>query len=63
MAVIEWVYSPAGSFWQGNILSASKLRIKFNELQIKMNAFNKGWRSAPRKQELMNEICDELIDP
>jgi DNA-binding MarR family transcriptional regulator len=35
---INWIYSPAGSFWQPNILSGKKLREKFDTMQAQVRA-------------------------
>ncbi|MFP7171931.1 replication protein [Terribacillus halophilus] len=47
--VMDWVTNDP--FWRTNILSAKKLRDKFAELAIKMNAEQKKSRPAPRKPD------------
>jgi phage replication O-like protein O len=47
--VMDWVTTD--SFWRTNILSAKKLREKFTELAIKMNADKKPSQPAARKPD------------
>lgn len=43
--LMEWV--TADTFWKGNILSPEKLRLKFDQLEIRMNS-----ESEPKSQEI-----------
>ena len=44
IAIIDWIYSSAGSFWQPNILSGRKLREKFDILSMqRANSKNKAY--------------------
>ncbi len=50
--VIDWCQ--ADPFWQGNILSPKKLREKFDQLTIQMNA-----RKGVNKRVGINRKCDD----
>ncbi|OAK20819.1 hypothetical protein [Bacillus wiedmannii] len=50
--VIDWCQADA--FWQGNILSPKKLREKFDQLTIQMNA-----RKGANKRVGINRKCDD----
>ena len=32
LSIIDWIYSPTGSFWRANILSGKKLRMKYDQM-------------------------------
>jgi hypothetical protein len=50
-AVIEWCQ--ANEFWQNNIISTQKLRDKFDQLKMKMEAEN---NKLEQEQSKSNEI-------
>jgi len=49
---IDWVYSPAGTFWVPNILSAKKLREKFDVMEAQMMNVPKNKSRAKTAQTL-----------
>lgn len=55
--VMDWVTQD--SFWKTNILSAKKLREKFGELAIKMNASQSSKKPSPQKPK---DIRDKEIE-
>jgi len=36
IAVIDWIYTPAGNFWKAFVMSGKKLREKFDTIQMQM---------------------------
>jgi len=52
MGCIDWIYSDAGSFWIPNILSAKKLREKFDTMESQMM----------RKVQTKTTMVDKLYD-
>jgi phage replication O-like protein O len=57
--VMDWVTQD--SFWKTNVLSAKKLREKFSELAIKMNAAKKPKQST-QPQQKQKDIRDKEIE-
>jgi phage replication O-like protein O len=57
--VMDWVTQD--SFWKTNVLSAKKLREKFSELAIKMNAAKKSKQST-QPQQKQKDIRDKEIE-
>jgi biotin operon repressor len=45
--IIDWIYSPAGSFWQANIMSGAKLREKFDTMLMQSKADRSGFKAKP----------------
>ena len=63
IAVIDWIYTAAGSFWVPNILSGKKLREKFDQLSMSMTrGGNDGTNSKFGKRRTRREHSELIGD-
>jgi len=51
---IDWIYTPAGSFWQKNILSGKKLREKYDTMNMQVIS-NKKQENTSAVDEIYNQ--------
>jgi hypothetical protein len=50
--IIDWVYSPEGSFWQANIMSGAKLREKFDTMLMQSKTDRSGFKAKQSQNSM-----------
>jgi len=60
MACIDWIYTDRGSFWIPNILSAKKLREKFDTMESQMMKSGAKNNKVEQNLRLMEEIRNAI---